>query len=327
MEIASGIHRVEGRFAGRFLFQHVLIGDRVMLIDTGVVETPEELIFPYLEEIGRRASDVDYVVCTHPDTDHFGGNGQVRRGAPGCRFLGHVLDRRWLEDPDAMVAERYDGFRVDHGVGDPPDSLAESRRLCGEPVTVDVAVTGGEQVTLADDWRVELIHTPGHSEGHLSVWDPRSGTLIIADAAMGAALPYVDGSPALAATYTHPAPYARTSARLRERQAELLLTAHFPAMSGADVGRHFEVSARLVDDVDVAILAAIDGAPGGLGLRELIDAVDARLGPLPAEMRDTWASPVCGHLNELVQAGRLVATARRDDRTVYSTGEGGSHAA
>lgn len=326
MEVAPGIHRIEGRFAGRFLFQHVLVGERTMLVDTGVERTPEELIFPYLERIGRDPADVDYVVCTHPDTDHLGGNGQVRRASPRCRFLAHELDRRWLEDPDAMVAERYDGFRAEHGVGDPPEALAESRRLCGEPVSVDIAVTGGEQVALAGDWRVELLHTPGHSEGHLSVWDPRSATLIIADAAMGAALPYVDGSPALAATYTHPGPYARTSGRLGEREAELLLTAHFPALRGNDATGHLETSARLVGEVEASILATVRDAPGAVGLRELIDAVDARLGPLPPAMRDTWASPIAGHLAELEAAGRLVVS-RRDGRTVYSTPQGGEHAA
>jgi glyoxylase-like metal-dependent hydrolase (beta-lactamase superfamily II) len=326
MEVAPGIHRIEGRFAGRHLFQHVLVGERVMLVDTGIVDTPAELIFPYLESVGREPSEIDYVVCTHPDTDHFGGNGQVRSGAPRCRFLAHALDRRWLEDPDAMVAERYDGFRADHGVGDPPEALAESRRLCGEPVTVDIAVTGGEHVTLDADWRVELLHTPGHSEGHLSVWDPRSKTLIIADAAMGAALPYVDGSPALAATYTHPGPYAETSARLREKGAELLLTAHFPAMRGAEIADHLDLSSRLVADVEAAVLATISSADGGVGLREIIDAVDARLGPLPAEMRDTWASPVVGHLDELTAAGRI-AGAPAEGRTTYTTGAGASNAA
>ena len=325
MEIAPGIHRVEGRFAGRYLFQHVLVGERLMLIDTGIVDTPEELIFPYLSAIGRSPGDVDYVVCTHPDADHLGGNGQVRREASRYRFLAHARDRRWLEDPDAMVAERYDGFRAEHGVGDPPEALAESRRLCGEPVQVDVSVTGGEEVALASDWRVELLHTPGHSEGHLSVWDPRSSTLIIADAAMGAALPYVDGSPALAATYTHPQSYAETSRRLRERGARLLLTAHFPAMRGDAVALHLDVSAQLVDDVETVVLGRIQEG-GGVGLREQLDVVDARVGPLPPAMRDTWASPVAGHLDELVAAGRIRAS-YEGGRTVYAIAEGARDAA
>lgn len=317
MEIRPGIHRIEGRFAGRYLFQHLLIGERILLIDTGVSDTPRELIFPYLESIGRRAEEIDYVLCTHPDADHLGGNCVVRQAAPSCRILGHRLDLHWLEDPDAMVAERYDGFREDHGVGDPPEALVDARKLCGEPTAVDLGLIGGEEIRLAADWVVEVLHTPGHSKGHLTVWDPRSRTLIIGDAAMGRYLPYTDGAPALAATYTHPDEYARTSEELAASGAELMLTAHFPAFQGEEIARHISDSIGLVHDVDSAVRKAIGTAPQPIGLRELIHLVDNELGPLPAETRDTWASPLAGHLDELEASGEAVA-ARVDGRKVYS---------
>jgi glyoxylase-like metal-dependent hydrolase (beta-lactamase superfamily II) len=324
MEVAEGIHRIEGRFAGRYLFQHVLVGERVLLVDTGVVSTPEELIFPYLDSIGRGASEVDYVLCTHPDTDHYGGNGVVRRHAPGSRVLGHELDVRWLEDADAMVAERYDCFRDDHGIGDSREDLAATRALCGDPVPVDVALRGGEWVRLSSSWRVEVMHTPGHSEGHLSVWDPRSATLVIADAAMGRALPYVDGKPALAATYTHPTQYAKTNERLREREPELLLTAHFPELRGDAIQAFLDDSRSLVEDIEAVLVESVQTEP--CSLSELVDAVDARLGPLPAETKSTWAVPIAGHMDELAAAGR-VSVGRRDGRVVWSTGQGRLYAA
>jgi glyoxylase-like metal-dependent hydrolase (beta-lactamase superfamily II) len=328
MEVAPGIHRIEARFAGRYLFQHVLCGDyRMLLVDSGVSDTPEEVIFPYLESIGRYPSAVDYVLCTHPDADHIGGNAQVLRQAPTCLVLAHELDVRWIEDPDAMVAERYDGFRADDGIGDPPEALAESRALCGEPTPVDIALTGGEWISLSEDWRVQVLHTPGHSQGHLSVWDPRSGTLIIADAAMGAALPFVDGSPALAPTYTHPGPYAATSAALATWPAQRLLTAHFPAFEGDAIAAHLDATAHRVREIEATLLEALDGADGPLGLRELIDAVDGRCGPLPEATRDTWGPPVHGHLEELETRGRIVARRDGGRRVWASAQEVRSHAA
>lgn len=181
-----------------------------------------------------------------------------KRASPACRILGHELDVHWLEDPDAMVAERYAGYRADHGVGDPAEVLADLRALIGDPVSVDVALTGGEWIRLAGDWRVQVLHAPGHSEGHLAVWDPRSRTLVVADAAMGRALPFVDGTPALAATYTHPGPYAATSAMLAGLDADLLLTAHFPAMRGEQTEAFFADSRSLVVEVEAAILETIE---------------------------------------------------------------------
>jgi glyoxylase-like metal-dependent hydrolase (beta-lactamase superfamily II) len=326
MEVAPGIHRIESRFAGRYLFQHVLVGDRVLLVDSGVPDTPGDVIFPYLESIGRDPADVDYLLVTHPDADHLGGNANVVGRAPSCRIVAHELDVRWTEDLDAMVAERYDGFRAEHGVGDPAEALAESRGLCGDPVPVDLALAGGEWLTLEEGWRVQILHTPGHSEGHLSVWDPRSSTLIIADAAMGRALPFVDGSPALAATYTHPGPYARTGELLRAIPAERLFTAHFPALEGEAIREHLDASIALVGDVEDAILDEVSAAAGPVGLRELIDAVDRRLGPLPEATRDTWAPPIGGHLDELVASGRLTMTSG-GERTMYTPAEGARDAA
>jgi glyoxylase-like metal-dependent hydrolase (beta-lactamase superfamily II) len=177
---------------------------------------------------------------------------------------------------------------------------------------------------LAPGWRVEVLHTPGHSEGHLSLWDPRSRTLIIADAAMGRALPYVDGEPALAATYTHPGPYAASNGLLRQRGPELLLTAHFPAMRGDEIGRFLDDSAGLVADIDRTLLGAVCSRPQSL--RDLVDAVDTALGPLPAETKSTWAFPVEGHMNELAAAGRVVA-GRDGDKIVWTATDRSAHAA
>jgi glyoxylase-like metal-dependent hydrolase (beta-lactamase superfamily II) len=192
-------------------------------------------------------------------------------------------------------------------------------------VRVDLALRGGEWISLAADWRVQVLHTPGHSQGHLSVWDPRSATLIIADAAMGAALPFVEGGAALAPTYTHPGPYAATSAALGSWPAQRLLTAHFPAMEGDAIAAHLATTVERVRAVEATVLEAIDGAGAGLGLRELIDAVDGRCGPLPEATKDTWGPPVFGHLEELEARGRVVAR-REAGRVVWSATNGSPNA-
>jgi glyoxylase-like metal-dependent hydrolase (beta-lactamase superfamily II) len=41
-------------------------------VDTGLARTPEEVIIPYLEELGLRLEDVDEVIVSHADLDHCG---------------------------------------------------------------------------------------------------------------------------------------------------------------------------------------------------------------------------------------------------------------
>ena len=62
MEIRPGIHRIESDLGEQ----------RTVLVDTGLAGTPEEVIVPYLEEIGLGVGDVDEVIVSHADVAHFG---------------------------------------------------------------------------------------------------------------------------------------------------------------------------------------------------------------------------------------------------------------
>ena len=71
MEILPGIHRIESDLGERFMCQYLLVGEeRTVPIDTGLARTPEEVIVPYLEEIGLGVEDVDEVIMGHLDVDH-----------------------------------------------------------------------------------------------------------------------------------------------------------------------------------------------------------------------------------------------------------------
>ena len=53
--------------------QYLLVGEqRTVLVDTGLAGTPEEVIVPYLEEIGLGVGNVDEVIVSRADVAHFG---------------------------------------------------------------------------------------------------------------------------------------------------------------------------------------------------------------------------------------------------------------
>src|SRR5215218_9997083 len=49
---------------------------------------------------------------------------------------------------------------------------------------VDVGLRGGETLRLGPDWRVEILNLPGHTPGHLGIWDAKNDAAIIIDAAL-----------------------------------------------------------------------------------------------------------------------------------------------
>ena len=78
MEILKGIHRIRTALGPRNLYQNLLIGERCVLIDTGLTRTPEEVILPYLRKVGRSPEDIGLTLISHADADHFGGNENLK---------------------------------------------------------------------------------------------------------------------------------------------------------------------------------------------------------------------------------------------------------
>jgi len=63
MEIFPNIHEIRSVFGNRYIQQYVFVGERVVLLDAGVIATPEAAIFPYLEKIGIAPQRLSMVVA------------------------------------------------------------------------------------------------------------------------------------------------------------------------------------------------------------------------------------------------------------------------
>lgn len=131
----------------------------LLLVDVGFEATVEQLR-DRLSEAGFGFEDVRYLLLTHEDADHVAGAETV------------------VAESDAVVvahereAPAIDGRRGLRGGGG-------SDRY--PPVSVDVEVGGPLRVrTLAGP--AEVLPTPGHTSGHVSVSLPEVRTLLAADA-------------------------------------------------------------------------------------------------------------------------------------------------
>ena len=295
MEVAPGIHRIESDLGPRFMCQYFLAGrERTLLVDTGMPETPREVIAPYLDSIGVSADAVDYVLISHADLDHSGGKAAMRELAPAARFACHELDRRWIESADAMVSENY-LWHEPHGFDEPDEAGREDlRRSCGPDVPIELGLGGGETLRLEAGWRVEFLHLPGHTPGHLGVWDERSGTAIIIDAALESGIYDREGNRLIPPRYYDVRDYRDTIGRLRALAPRLLLTAHYPPMDEADAQAFLDRCLRFTEDVDALVREAV--AAGETNLWELTQRANERLGPYPESWEELGAA-VRAHLS------------------------------
>jgi glyoxylase-like metal-dependent hydrolase (beta-lactamase superfamily II) len=130
-----------------------------LLVDTGCFYTERELL-SCLEGL-----PLEWVVNTHSHEDHVGGNGAVQRRF-GTRVLVHPSAISLLAAPGtSRVLRPYQ--KVMWGYPAPSEAL---------PI--------GERVETSHHV-FQVIHTPGHSPDHISLFEPTQGWLFCGDAYVG----------------------------------------------------------------------------------------------------------------------------------------------
>src|SRR5258708_40048411 len=73
MQILPHVYQIRSCIADRHLFQYLFAGDNVVLLDTGFSTTPDDVILPYLKEVGLAVDRLTLAINTHADADHHGG--------------------------------------------------------------------------------------------------------------------------------------------------------------------------------------------------------------------------------------------------------------
>jgi len=169
-----------------------LLPDRGVLIDPG---PPTDEAWTTLTEgidaAGRGLGDVDHVVVTHWHVDHAGLAPRLAARADATIHM-HERDAPLLADYAAARRERVQRDAATLAAWGVPESRVEAVRAgdepSGLPATTPVgAHRDGETVAGGD-----LLHAPGHTEGHLAI---RFGdALFVGDAVLPTYTPNVGGS-------------------------------------------------------------------------------------------------------------------------------------
>ncbi|MEV0410524.1 MBL fold metallo-hydrolase [Streptomyces sp. NPDC050448] len=213
--IAPGIIRVAtSRRDNAFL---VAGDDGYTLVDVGWAGAPR-IILDTVRELGGKPGDIRRIVLTHAHPDHVQGAAELRRRT-GAQVLIHGDDLPWLE-AGRVSPEGRSGL-----AGRLLDRLP---KLHWTPLSADATVTDGEFVDGADSLRV--LHTPGHSPGHIVLLHEPSRTALMGDAVFNRG-ELALGPAALAAD---PALRAHSLQRL-PHELQAVGFAHGPALTGADV--------------------------------------------------------------------------------------------
>jgi len=170
-----------------------------------------------------------------------------------------------------------------------------------ERIGADAPLGGGETIALADEpaahgrparpWRIDVLHTPGHTPGHLALYERVSGTLVAGDLVSGLSTVVVDPPEGDMAAYV------ASIARLAALPATLLLPGHGPPIGGPAHRLAFYLEHRAWREG--RILAALADGP-----RALADIVTRAYDDTPPARHGIAARSALAHLLKLRAEGR-----------------------
>jgi glyoxylase-like metal-dependent hydrolase (beta-lactamase superfamily II) len=208
--IKKGVYLLE---AAGWVNAYLIEGPRgLTLVDTGHGNAGDA-IADEIEKGGFQLKDLEQVLITHSHFDHMGG-------------AAILLDRKRVKvyaHPDDMPAIK--GVFPKQGIGTRLGRWLRSLWFPYRPLDVIVPIKQGEHLRALPNWQV--LHTPGHTPGSLSLFQPTEKILICGDA-----LSMSSKKLALCSSYINEdhVEAARTARMLSNLDADVLCCGHGPVI-------------------------------------------------------------------------------------------------
>jgi len=162
-KLQPNLSLVIGEQGGRFPYSNGLMLDTELkvLVDTGFGRSRMDAII--------EGGEVDVIINTHYHMDHVYGN----KFFPNAQIWAHALDAPALRSSEQFMV--YTGMQMNPFFPNPmyfpggPPSRAVDREL------VDGEILDFGEVSL------QVVHTPGHTPGHIALYEPQMGVLFAGD--------------------------------------------------------------------------------------------------------------------------------------------------
>ena len=167
-EVIPGVFRIGGMGTNAFL----LAADELVLIDTHLTNRLKRLL-DAIRHAGRTPQDVHHIAITHYHTDHAGSVAAAAK-TTGGRVYAHSADAGLIRTGGRPPVRPIGRGRVVLPI------YWTVLRNHFDGVPVDQEIADGDEIGSTG---LRVIHTPGHTMGHLSFfWPQRGGVLFVGDA-------------------------------------------------------------------------------------------------------------------------------------------------
>jgi glyoxylase-like metal-dependent hydrolase (beta-lactamase superfamily II) len=270
-EVLPGVHLIELPLPfslGRINVYLVRLAAGYLLVDCGMdTEACFQALARGVESAGARWEDIREILLTHVHPDHMGLGPRLLK-LTGARLSMHARDAEYLEE--LAQPERYHAWAAEvlRKAGVPAELIAQIGASAYDihrnfqRIETDRLLTGGETISTAVG-ELEVLWTPGHSPGHVCLYDRERRVLFAGDQMLELISPNIGWHPGRDPL----GEYLTSLEDLARLEISLILPAHGAPFSGhrewirKTIEHHAERCARIV--------ALLDGTPKSAA--ELVD--------------------------------------------------------
>ncbi len=183
MEVTPKVHLIPDVIANPYL---IVDPDGLTLIDTGLPGSDKKIL-RYLSERGYPPKDLVRIILTHSDVDHVGGLAALKR-ATGARTYASAIEAEAIArgTPSRAIRPPAFGRRL---------IMSVVRRFFRPmPVRIDEILAEGQVLPVLGG--LQVLATPGHTPGHISLYSPSTGALFVGDSIVSRGTELVGSLPA-----------------------------------------------------------------------------------------------------------------------------------
>ncbi len=207
-----------------------------LLVDTGWnTESSYTALKEGMKEIGANIKDIYRVLVTHIHPDHFGMAGRIKQ-ISGADIAMHeiergVIDSRYIS-MDELLQQTLETLTAN---GTPHDDMVNMRDATVglehfvNPKYPDTLLHGGETITTGA-FTFRVIWTPGHSAGHVCLYEPDRKILLSGDHVLPTITPNISVHPQSAGNPL--GDYIESLHELKHLDVELVLPGHDEPFTG-----------------------------------------------------------------------------------------------
>ena len=215
------------------------------LVEMGISATADTVI-AQLSSLGVRP---DYLIVTHPHSDHIGGLDALRQAFPHAVVMAGQGAAAFLEHPktvESLLQEdrHMSSFMLDRGLVSNRPAILRSPSLSGCKV-----ITGGDDLDL-DEIKINFMDARGHSPGNIIIHIPALSAVLASDS-LGYRL---SGQGFFPIFFTGYADYMATIDAMESLQPEILGLAHNCIVQGPDVKKTLQEAREAAQGIMARIL-------------------------------------------------------------------------